>query len=99
MVLDLETIGIISGAVGTISGVIWGIIERNGKKTAQDILNRNSKIQNADLINNIYNGLLEDVNLGETYKSKYFRYCLQFCEKNINEFINFVIQKNNEINN
>lgn len=83
----------ISGIFTTISGVVWGIIERKGKKKAQEISNNTNKITNADMINGIYNNLLKDIDEAEIYRKKFFQKHIDFCNKHLGDFIEFIKQE------
>lgn len=80
----------ISGIFTTISGIVWGIIERKGKKKAREISNNASKITNADKINVIYNNMLEDIDEAEKYKKKFFQKHIDFCNSRLEDFIKFL---------
>lgn len=80
----------VSGIIGTISTTVWGIIERRGKKRAQSITNNGSKIENADRVHNTIGNILISIDKAQDYRDKYFKWQLEFCYKNIEEFIKFV---------
>ena len=95
MSFDWTSVEAITGFVASISTAVWGIFQYVGKKKAQDIENRRSKIENADLVNKLYNNILEDIKTGQEFTTDMFKHQVEFCEEEFENFVKFVKNKKN----
>jgi hypothetical protein len=97
--VDIPIVVSIISAVSTIGTGIGWFLDRKAKQKELELLNKKveiandeSKISNADKINEIYNKLLHDIDLGEEYRRSFFKYQKMFAERNLMNFIKFVVE-------
>lgn len=80
----------IAGILTSI-GTTWKMFStmRQNKKLKNGEI-RKSKIENVDLVNNIYKEAFEHAEMLFNYQKKHFTFYIDYCENNIEDFIKFI---------
>ena len=91
--LELGTIGTIIALGTSLSSLVFGIVQYRGKKKAQELLNDEKKLNNIQLIGELYNDIIDDIKLGIKFRSEIFKLQVEYCEENFEGFIRFIKSK------